>query len=76
VDSAARIIAAHAENNVTTIVTDHDHNVIRFMVNGSEVARFTANGLQVRKDIEYGGTITDTGVQYFGQHTGDGSAPN
>jgi hypothetical protein len=76
VDFTARVIAAHAENNVTAIVTDHDHNVIRFMVNGVEVARLTGNGLQVRNDIEYGGTITDTGVQAFDQHTGDGSAPN
>jgi len=75
VDSTARIIAAHADNSVTAVVTDHDHNVIRFMVNGSEVARITANGFQVRNDIEYGGAITDTGIQYFDERTGGSRAP-
>jgi hypothetical protein len=38
-------------------------------------ARITANGFQVRNDIAYGGTITDTGIQYFDERRGGSGAP-
>jgi hypothetical protein len=75
VDSTARIIAAHADNKTTAIVTDGDHGIVRVMISGKEVARFTVDGLQVRDAIEYGGTITDTGTAYFDHRAGGSGAP-
>lgn len=75
-DSTARAVAARADNNNgTAIVTDGDHGIVRVMIRGKEVARFTADGLQVRDAIEYGGTITDTGTAYFDHRTGGSGAP-
>ena len=75
-DSTARAVAARADsNNGTAIVTDGDHGIVRVMIEGEEVARFTTDGLQVRDAIEYGGTITDTGTTYFDHRTGGSGAP-
>lgn len=75
-DSTARAVVARADNNSgTAIVNDGNHGVVRVMINGKEVARFTADGLQVRDGIEYGGAITDTGIAHFDQHTGGSGAP-
>lgn len=74
-DSMARAAAARADNNSTTVVTDVEHGIVRIVIKGKEVARFTADGLQVRDAIAYGGTITDTGITYFDQHTGGSGAP-
>lgn len=73
--SIERAVAARADSNGTEIVTDGDHGIVRVVINGKEVARFTADGLQVRDAIEYGGTITDTGSAHFDQQTGGSGAP-
>lgn len=75
VDSTARIISAHAENKATAIVADADHGIIRILINGKEAARFTGSGLEVRDDIFYGGSITDTGSAHFDRDGGDSGAP-
>jgi hypothetical protein len=67
-DAASRVLTAKAADNVTAVVADEAHGVIRIMIGGKEAARFTAEGLQVRDDIEYGGSITDTGSTYFDQY--------
>jgi len=61
-DATARIVAAHAQINATAVVTDSVRGVIRFMIEGKEVARIDENGLHVANNIEYGGSITDTGA--------------
>jgi hypothetical protein len=45
----------------TQIETDQKAGIIRFIVNNREQARIDATGLHVRDNIEYGGTVTDTG---------------
>lgn len=47
------------------MVLDHATGAVRFYVDGQEVARIDRDGLRVRDDIEYGGTITDTGRDYY-----------
>ncbi|WP_274630780.1 hypothetical protein [Arvimicrobium flavum] len=43
------------------IVEDQEAKAFRFMIDGREVARIDAIGLQVRDSIGYGGAITDVG---------------
>jgi len=45
----------------TRIVVDQKTNTIRFIIDGTEQARIDTTGLHVRNDVEYGGSITDTG---------------
>lgn len=42
------------------IVIDKAKGVIRFMVNGKEVAAITKDGLVVKGDVSYTGTLKDT----------------
>lgn len=74
-DSMVRAVAAHADSSAAAIVTDTGHGIVRVMIRGKEVARFTADGLQVRDSIEYGGTITDIGTAHFDDRTGGSGAP-
>ena len=46
----------------TRIETDQKTGAIRFIVDGREVARLDAHGLQVRDGINYAGKITDIGT--------------
>jgi hypothetical protein len=70
-DAGGRIIAADDRD---AILVDKQHDVIRIIIDGREAARFNADGLQVRKSIEYGGTLTDTGQDYYDQRTGAAGA--
>jgi len=74
-DSAARIVVAHAANNATAIVPDTHYGIIRIIINGKEAARFTADGLWVRDDIQYGGRITDTNITPVDKTAGESDAP-
>lgn len=42
------------------IVADETAGIARIMIDGKEVARFTADGLDVPGDIKFGGVMTDT----------------
>jgi hypothetical protein len=55
---------ARADNISTQIVVDQQAGIIRFVIDDVEQARLDAGGLHVNGDINYTGTITDTG-----QHT-------
>lgn len=55
--------------------TDQEAGFVRVIIDNKEVARIDSAGLHVRNDIEYGGTITDTGIQYFDERTGGSHAP-
>jgi hypothetical protein len=55
--------------------TDQKAGFVRVIIDNKEVARIDSAGLHVRNDIEYGGTITDTGIQYFDERTGGSRAP-
>lgn len=59
------------------IVADQQAKAFRFIIDGTEVGRLDAAGLHVRGSIEYGGTLTDTGVERFDQSAakGDKNAP-
>ncbi len=62
--SAAVTMAAPppiGQEQATRIETDQKTGAVKIIVNGKEVARFNARGLQVKDSIEYGGTITDSG---------------
>ncbi len=72
---AAPIAANGKQTDRIRLVTDQSAGVVRIVIDGKEVARFTADGLQVRDAIEYGGTITDTGTAYFDHRTGGSGAP-
>lgn len=54
---------AHATAPETIIKTEN--GVIAFIVAGQEKARIDATGLHVRDEIAYGGSLTDTGREYF-----------
>jgi hypothetical protein len=73
-DAGGRIIAAAAADDRDAILVDKQHDVIRIIIDGREAARFNADGLQVRQGIEYGGTLTDTGQDYYDQRTGAAGA--
>jgi hypothetical protein len=45
----------------TRIETDQKTGAVKIIVNGKEVARFNAEGLQVKDSVEYGGMLTDSG---------------
>ena len=51
-----------------SMIIDPEANAFRFFIDGKEVARIDAGGLRVRESIEYGGAITDTGVEAYDQH--------
>ena len=53
----------------TRIEVDEEANIIRFFVDGEETMRLDAEGLHVRNDIGYGGTVTDYGGSGFDEHT-------
>lgn len=61
---AARENRLPAQQSVD-LVLDHTSGAVRFYVEGQEVVRIDRDGLRVRNDIEYGGTITDTGRDYY-----------
>ena len=44
------------------IIEDQKAKAFRFMIDGREVARIDAIGLQVRDNIGYGGAIADAGA--------------
>ena len=45
----------------TAVLADQDAGVIRFIIEGREAARLDAAGLHVRGNIDYGGTLKDSG---------------
>jgi hypothetical protein len=45
----------------TRVETDQKTGALLFIVNGTEQARIDAAGVHVRRDLSYGGTITDEG---------------
>jgi hypothetical protein len=47
-----------------SIVTDPGRGTITFMIDGKSAARIDRDGLRVVGNIEYGGTLTDTGRAY------------
>lgn len=47
------------------IIEDQEAVAFRFMIDGREVARLDPDGLHVRENIEYGGTLTDAGTAYY-----------
>jgi hypothetical protein len=50
--------------SAVSIVTDPGRGTITFMIDGKSAARIDRDGLRVVGNIEYGGTITDTGRAY------------
>lgn len=61
--------AGQDQQQTVDLVLDHSSGSFRFFIDGSEVARVDREGLHVRKDIEYGGTLTDTGIDHFDRMT-------
>ena len=52
------------DENKTKVIVDEDAGVIRFIINGKEAAQINANGLSIRDNFEYGGTLLDMGDEY------------
>lgn len=53
---------AHSSAETPTRVSiDQAEGAFRFVIDGRVVAEIAANGLTVKGDIEYGGTLTDSG---------------
>lgn len=53
----------------TRIAVDEEAGVIRFIIDGEEQARLTSDGMLVRGNIIYGGTIRDGGPQAMTEHS-------
>lgn len=62
-EDAASFAAEPQHPQTVSIIEDQDAKAFRFMIDGQEVARLDASGLHIRESIEYGGSITDTGVK-------------
>ena len=45
----------------TRVEADQKTSTVKIIVDNREVARFDARGLHVRKDLDYGGILSDTG---------------
>lgn len=60
-DSTALIKKAYAASETDTVILA-DHGVIRFLIEGKEVGRFDKDGLHVVGNVDYTGTLTDTGL--------------
>lgn len=56
----------------TRLIVDTEQNIVRVMIEGEEVGRFDKDGLHVRGDISYGGSLTDYGAKGFDAHTAHG----
>ena len=52
------------DENKTKIIVDEEAGVIRFIINGEEAAQINSNGLSIRDNFEYGGTLLDIGDEY------------
>ncbi len=63
---------ASAQAHRVTIVADEQAGAVRIVIDGKEVAQFTAGGLAVRDDIEFGGVFTDVGRENFGKQATSG----
>lgn len=48
------------------VVSDEGARVVRIVIDGVDIARFDAHGLQVAGDLSYSGTITDNGAPQGG----------
>lgn len=69
--AAGPSIPVHAQSRPDRVVieADQDSGVVRFVIDGREVARLDAAGLHVRGDINFGGALTDYGEAGFVRHT-------
>lgn len=65
VGRATAIPRAQADAQRTSIVSDEKAGVLRFMIDGNQVAYIDAHGFNVLDDIGYGGAITDYGQGEF-----------
>ena len=45
----------------TAVVADEQAGIVRIIIEGLEAARFDARGLHVQANINYGGSLTDSG---------------
>jgi hypothetical protein len=66
--AAAASQDSRAANETTRIETDQQANMIRIIIDGQERAVIDADGLHVNGDIDYSGTLTDTGGVGFDRH--------
>jgi len=62
---AVGFAAGASASSATQIVTDEAAGIVRVMVRGQEMVRIDDSGMHVRRNLEYGGTITDVGEQAF-----------
>ena len=53
--------AAKSGDGKTQVVTDEQAHVVRVIIDGKEVLTIDAKGLHVNGNVEYSGTIRDTG---------------
>jgi hypothetical protein len=58
----------------TRIEVDEGAGIIRFVVKGVEQARLTEGGFEVRNHLNFGGVLTDQGVENFGRTSSDREA--
>jgi hypothetical protein len=62
---------AHAADGDTQIIADEVTKTVRVLIGGREVAVIDADGLRVRGNIRYAGTLTDVGEETEPAHGGD-----
>lgn len=65
-------LTLRAQAHSAQVVTDEKNGIIRFVIDGTEVAQITAEGLHVRNDVRFGGVITDVGIENYGKDLGLG----
>lgn len=56
------------------VIADEEAGVIRFIIDGEEVARINDTGLHVRENVNFGGVAVDYGTNGFEGRLGNGGA--
>lgn len=55
------------------VIPDEEKGIIRFIINGKEVARLDEHSLYVVKDVTFGGSLTDTGSAWIERYFAEDS---
>jgi hypothetical protein len=57
--------SARTRSQRVELIPDQKSGALRVVIDGKPVAWFDADGLHVLQNIEYGGTVSDTGTEHL-----------
>jgi hypothetical protein len=65
IKEAVPAASAGAKSQRVELIPDQKAGALRVVIDGKPVAWFDADGLHVLQNIEYGGTVSDTGTEHL-----------